>query len=218
MTQNCRKLKYDYTGTRHFHFNVIKIARKDKRKGIIWECKCDCGKIFYTPTYAINSGQKSCGCMERSRKYTGICSTKDRLYIEWRSMKQRCENSKYANYKAYGGRGIKVCEEWKNDFLAFRKWALDNGYRDDLSLDRIDVNGNYEPTNCRWADSFTQSNNRRNNHYLTLNGERHTAREWQDITGINATTIITRQSRGWSDERTLTTPIHKKNGGSGNNE
>lgn len=124
-------------------------------------------------------------------------------------MKQRCGYTKYVHYKDYGGRGIKICEEWKNDFLSFRKWALDNGYKDGLLLDRIDVNGNYEPNNCRWVDAIKQANNRRNNHYLILNGEKHSAKEWSRITGINVETIITRQSRGWSDERTLTTPVRK---------
>lgn len=120
-------------------------------------------------------------------------------------MKRRCNNPKNNEYKHYGGRGIKVCEEWF-EFSGFYCWAQANGYAEDLTLDRIDVNGNYEPGNCRWVDIKTQENNRTNNVVISFNGESHTRQEWSEITGIKYTTIRNRiDNLGWSVERALTT-------------
>lgn len=118
----------------------------------------------------------------------------ERLYSIWGSMRNRCKNKNNANYLRYGGRGITICKEW-NDYLTFKKWALENGYNDTLSIDRIDNNGNYEPSNCRWADRIMQANNKRNNHLITFNGETHTAAEWSKLTGIHYRTILSRLNR-----------------------
>ena len=123
-------------------------------------------------------------------------------------MIQRCENENIERYDIYGGRGIEVCKEWKEDFLNFYNWAINNGYKDNLSIDRIDVNGNYEPNNCRWATAKEQARNMRTNVNLTYNGETHCISEWAEITGIKASTIRYRiKIAGWSVEKALTTPI-----------
>lgn len=118
----------------------------------------------------------------------------ERLYIIWRAMRERCRREKNKRYKNYGGRGIRVCEEW-NDYITFKKWALANGYNDGLTIDRIDNDGNYEPSNCRWVDRASQANNKSNNHLITHNGETHTAMEWSRITGIPYRTILSRINR-----------------------
>lgn len=134
-----------------------------------------------------------------------------RLYKIWDSMKQRCLNPNNPQYNNYGGRGITIYAEW-HDFPNFMKWALQNGYCENLSIDRIDVNGNYHPGNCRWASQRTQNNNRRNNHLLTYNGRTHTIAEWGKITGILPATIHHRVSRdGWSVEDALTVTPKKGN-------
>lgn len=122
-------------------------------------------------------------------------------------MKQRCYNPNNAKYPIYGGRGIKVCEEWKDNFLSFYEWAVLNGYRNDLSIDRIDSNGNYEPSNCRWATQKEQQNNRRTNHLLMYNGETKTVEGWAETTGIAPATIRKRIEYGWSVEDALTMPV-----------
>ena len=127
-----------------------------------------------------------------------------RLYTIWRSMRQRCYNPKTNRYKNYGGRGITVCEEWNNSFTAFHEWATANGYEDNLTLERKDVNGNYEPSNCRWATYKEQANNMSNSVHLTYNGETHTMAEWADITGIKKATIWERLKKGWSIDDALT--------------
>lgn len=124
-------------------------------------------------------------------------------YGSYHSMMDRCYRSNSANYKYYGGRGIKVCEEWKN-VKAFGEWAEKSGYMAGLSLDRIDPSKDYSPDNCRWATPYEQANNRRNTVYLTANGETHTISEWANITGIKQSTIKNRIYRGWSHERALT--------------
>lgn len=129
--------------------------------------------------------------------------TKTRLYNIWKSMRQRCKNPKCLNYKNYGGKGISVCNEW-DDFKVFSKWALKNGYTEELTLDRIDVKENYNPLNCRWVSYKIQENNKTSNRYLELNGEIHTLAEWSDITGIKIGTIHARLKRGWNVEKALT--------------
>ena len=119
---------------------------------------------------------------------------KDPLYGTWRAMRERCRRQNHVNYSDYGGRGIKVCIEWE-DFEVFRKWACENGYEIGLSIDRKDVNGNYEPSNCRFATSVQQANNKRNNHLITYNGVTATAAEWSKITGIPYRTILSRINR-----------------------
>lgn len=133
-----------------------------------------------------------------------------RLYRIYNAMKTRCYNGNFPAYKWYGGRGITICDEWKNDFKAFYDWALSNGYRDDLTIDRIDVNGNYEPKNCRWVDNYTQSNNRRNNHYINLFNETHTLKEWSDRFKISEKTVRDRLRRGWDIDKALITPVDTK--------
>lgn len=120
-------------------------------------------------------------------------------------MKERCLSQNCKEYERYGGRGICICNEW-NDFEAFYTWAVSNGYTDKLTLDRVDVNGNYEPSNCRWATQVVQQNNRRNNKKYSFNGLSYTLPEWSRITGINKITLWYRINKyGWSIERALTT-------------
>ena len=127
-----------------------------------------------------------------------------RLYIIWQGMKQRCYDANCKCYPRYGGRGVTICEEWRNGSEAFQAWALSHGYREDLTIDRIDVNGNYEPGNCRWATWKEQANNTRRNRYITYNEVTHTLTEWADIFGINYGTLRSRLDNGWSVERALT--------------
>lgn len=124
------------------------------------------------------------------------------LYDTWRHIRGRCYRVTDKAYKNYGGRGITVCEEWRNDPVAFYNWAVSNGWRKGLSLDRIDNNKGYSPDNCRWADRKTQNNNKRCTPHITYNGETHTIKEWSEITGIKYHTLFVRIiTRGWSLDR-----------------
>lgn len=125
-----------------------------------------------------------------------------RLYNIWKHMKSRCNNPKDAKYANYGGRGIKVCEEWVY-FTGFYKWSMSNGYEDNLEIDRIDNDGDYEPGNCRWTTRKVQCNNFGKNHLLTYEGVTHTLQEWSEILGVNKSTMSTRAWRGWSTEEIL---------------
>ena len=117
-------------------------------------------------------------------------ATNHRLYGIYRGMLTRCYNKKSTSYKNYGGRGITVCDEWKDDFMSFFMWALANGYKKDLSIDRIDNDGNYEPSNCRWATAKEQANNKRTCHYIIYNGEKHTVTEWAELKGVSCKKIL----------------------------
>lgn len=128
--------------------------------------------------------------------------TGTRLYHIWKHMRQRCHNSKDARYGDYGGKGITIFKEW-DDFKKFYNWAINARYNDDLTLDRINVNGNYEPDNCRWADYKTQENNRTNNIFIEINGEIHTMAEWEEISGIKQATIRKRLILGWENDEVL---------------
>ena len=123
-------------------------------------------------------------------------------YGSYKSMLERCYREKSSNYNIYGGRGIKVCDEWKN-IENFEKWVKESHYKKGLTLDRIDVNGNYEPSNCRWVDVKTQCNNRRNTLYIQIDKEIHTISEWSDITGINRSTLNNRYYRGDRGKRLI---------------
>ena len=132
--------------------------------------------------------------------------TKTKIWKTWRAMRERCYVPCVGGYKNYGGRGIKVCDEWNASFENFMEWAYANGYKENLSLDRIDVNGNYEPNNCRWVTFLEQANNKRTSHFLEYNGEIKTITEWSRITGINKNTLLSRVTKyGWSVERALNT-------------
>lgn len=165
-----------------------------------YKCLCECGKITYVIGTSLTYGvTKSCGCNMGKNLLKHGFAHKEKLYNVWENIKARCKNNKY-----YGGRGIKICDEWKNDYTAFRNWAINNGYNENLTIDRIDVNGNYEPNNCRWVDIFVQANNKRNNVYLTYKNETKTVHQWEEIVGIKAATIKRRLQLGWSIERALT--------------
>ena len=137
---------------------------------------------------------------------------KTRLYNIWSHMCERCNNPNFVYYERYGGRGISVCSEWLGNYDAFREWALSNGYKDNLTLERKDNDGNYCPENCKWATPKEQANNRRSNRLLSFNGETHNIEGWCKIVGLPRHIVDGRLRRGWSVEKTLTTPVLTKGG------
>ena len=189
--------KYDLTGQRFGKLVVIERAFVRKKK-VYWKCQCDCGEVRYHFTDTLLRGNaKSCGCGYRKHELSH-----SGLWNVFYGMRKRCLNPLAHGYENYGGRGIKVCDEWleKDGFIKFKEWALANGYEKGLSLDRIDNNGNYEPSNCRWATDREQANNRRNNVLVTYKGETHTISEWAKKTGLKESCIRYRFHHGWKEE------------------
>lgn len=137
----------------------------------------------------------------------GLCHS--RLYSIWKSIKRRCYAPHASNYRWYGARGIEMCDEWKNDFQAFYDWSMANGYADNLTIERKDLEGNYCPENCTWFTVKQQANNRHNNTRITAFGKTQTLQQWADETGIDYRNISRRIKRGWSVERALTEPTHE---------
>lgn len=129
-----------------------------------------------------------------------------RIHRVWRGMRSRCSNPNDPGYRYYGGKGVSVCKE-RGNFMAFYEWSIENGYTDKLSIDRIDSNGDYSPSNCRWVSMKVQQNNRGNNHVIEFKGEKHTMSEWAEVIGISPKTLSKRLCDGWTVKRALTTPI-----------
>lgn len=188
----------DLAGLRFGRLTVVR--RSGAKNGhVAWLCKCDCGRTIITTGNLLKSEKtKSCGCKKievcgDAHRNHGKSGT--RLYVTWQHMKQRCYNPRNACYKYYGARGITVCDDWMQ-FEPFEQWALSNGYSAELTIDRIDVDGNYCSENCRWVTWETQQNNKRSNTVIQAFGESKTLSEWSKISGINRTTIQKRIKTG----------------------
>lgn len=177
-------------------------GQKEKGTHYMSKVRCECGKEYLVPdTELIYGRRKSCKECNKPMKTHGMTNTK--LFNVWQSMKQRCFDVNDQNYKYYGGRGITVCNEWVSDFMDFYNWSTSNGYKENLSIDRIDVNGNYEPSNCRWITMKEQASNKRNNHLITYKSETKPLQYWANKFNINQTTICNRLKSGWDIEKTF---------------
>ena len=179
-------------------------------RSIRWKCKCKCGNIVTVRYSDIKSGRTlSCGCLHKERAIEANFihgMTNSRLHQIWNNIKDRVFNHNCKQYKDYGGRGISICNEWKDNFTAFRDWAYSNGYQDDLMIDRINNDDSYSPCNCRWVDRLTQNNNTRKNVFLTFSGKKLTVSQWARELGVNVSLLRCRLKRGWTVEDTLSVP------------
>lgn len=220
-----RMKKRDLIGLRSGRLEVVAYDEwKHGRPYLL--CRCDCGNMISVRDDAIISGRtKSCGCYQRERasecakeymrlhpRATQNNESRDRLHNIWYLMKYRCENPKSPAYDNYMGRGIKVCSEWDDDdvgYFAFKEWALSHGYADDLMIDRIDNDGDYEPENCRWTDAVVQANNKRDNILLTYDGVTMTAAQWAREIGMPYKSFMNRIYLGWDVNKIIEQPMRK---------
>ena len=180
---------------------------KDKRHFML--AQCTCGTIRKVRKDGLTSGStKSCGCLNKRSTTHGKSNT--RIYRSYKSMKERCYNDRSEIYKYYGERGIRICDEWLNDFQTFYNWSISNGYTDELTIDRIDNDGNYEPSNCRWVDMKAQSRNKRNNVYVTYNNQTKILADWAKEKGMSRGILSARLIKGWTFEEAINTPVGDK--------
>ena len=211
------RVREDLTGRVYGRVTVVRFVDTIK-KHPTWQCICECGTVFQCTSGRLTSGNtKSCGCLKR--EVTGRLNLKHGCarvekrtpeYTVWKGVVKRCFNPNDSNFANYGGRGITVCDRWMEpDGQGFLNFLYDMGKRPSLahSIDRIDVDGDYEPGNCRWADSKQQARNRTDNRVLTLNEKSQTMVEWAEELGMSYMVLSMRIQRGWSHERALTTPV-----------
>ena len=187
-------------GQRFGKLVAIEFIEINKNKKSVWRFKCDCGNEKNIIVSNVKNGRtSSCGCEHKKQlsnrvKKHGYCGAK--LYTIWIDMKDRCFNPNNTSYSNYGGRNIKVCNEWKHDFKTFKEWAFKNGYKEGLSIERINNNKDYSPNNCKFISFLDQNKNKRSNKYVTIDGETKTISEWSRVVGINRNTISRRISKG----------------------
>lgn len=203
----CIRAAKDLTGERFGRLTVVRFDHYSRTGQQYYECKCDCGNTKLVQASHLQSGNvSSCGCKNSTVtkmpfRHHGLYKT--RIHNIWCGIFARCYNPNSPVYDRYGGRGIRVCDEWR-DIVNFCDWAYKNGYSDNLTLDRIDNDGNYEPSNCRWADKYTQSNNRNNIVKYDYKGGKYTITELARMSGINYGTLRTRIKRyGYSIEEAM---------------
>lgn len=197
-----RKL-IDITGQQFGRLTVIK-REGCRGKAPLWECRCKCGNTHYvTGGNLKNGGTQSCGCIHkeiaeisRKKKNTEKYKTRTRLYATYNTMMQRCYNEKTKSYNAYGGRGIKICDGWRNNFQTFYEWAIKHGYEKGLELDRKDNNGDYKPNNCHYITKQENAWNRRNSHLITVYGVTKPVTVWARDIGVNHGSICYAESKG----------------------
>ena len=207
----------DISGQKYGRLTALYRLHNYHKNGTYWLCVCDCGNLSEVNIKDLRKGNtKSCGCLRGNHcskihlsrgkpSKHGYKHKNDnpRIYRIYRNMLSRCYYHKCDRYKNYGGRGIKMCDEWYNDFQNFNIWAMNNGYNDTLTIDRIDVNKNYSPDNCRWVTLKQQCRNTTKNVYLTYNGKRQIMKDWATELNIPYHRIVLRHSRGWSDKECL---------------
>ena len=190
-------------GKKYNKWTVIEFSHSNGHNNY-FKCKCDCGIEKIVRIDNVVSGEsKSCGCyrkeIEKNRD-KNKSKTRKRINTIWYGMKKRCYNKECDHYKWYGEKGIKVCKEWLNSFECFYEWALNNGYSDNLTIDRIDIDKGYNPKNCRWVTLQEQAKNRSNNIYIEHNGKKFSVKELSRLCGLSKTTIRNRHKKGYSFE------------------
>ena len=196
----------DEAGKRYSKLTVVSFAGVIGRYATFL-CRCDCGNETIVRGSDLRTGNtKSCGKCKKERH--GM--SRSRLYNIWIHIKMRTQNPSTTFFEDYGGRGISVCEEWANSFSSFSDWAKSSGYSDDLTIERIDVNGNYCPDNCKWIPIKDQANNRRTTVNITFNGKTMNLTQWADHLGMNRGTLQTRYKNGWSVEDMLTREVRTR--------
>lgn len=190
-----------------YHYLTIKSFSHKKGTHKYYNCKCICGTSKVVRINDLRSGNtKSCGCYKSkttSKRISTHGMSKTKLYKKWKDMRRRCNNPNRKCYKNYGGRGIKVCKEWEEDFMNFYNWAMENGYDEDLTIDRVDNDGNYEPNNCRWITRKEQNNNKQQSRYVTINGIAKTLKDWSIESGLPYDALRRRLDRGWKEDELL---------------
>lgn len=176
-------------------------------------CSCSCGSQLVVLMDSLLRGKtKSCGCLRKeitAENHIRHGQRSSRLYGIWRNMKSRCLNPNATRFENHGGRGITLCDDWMS-FESFYNWAINNGYQDNLTIERVDNDGGYCPENCKWGTNYDQQRNKRNNHFIEFNGERKTLKEWSEILGLSYSALILRLNRlKWSVDKAFTTPVRK---------
>ena len=199
--KSCGCLRHkDLSGMRFGRLTVLDLEHIDYNSIYFWRCKCDCGNEVIVRNTSLNNGTTtSCGCCrneETSKRFTkhGLCNHP--LYVVWEDMRRRCIREYDCAWRRYGGRGITVCDEWSHDFKPFYDWAIENGWKPGLSIDRKNNDEGYSPWNCHWVDKVTQANNRSSNKLVEYAGETRTIAEWATILDINYFTLRARINRG----------------------
>ena len=204
----------DLTGHRFGRLVVIERFLNSKSGKAKWRCKCDCGnETIVFSTSLVRGLTHSCGCLNREvtmERFSTHRQSESRLYETWSGMKKRCYNPNSKSFSAYGGRGISICEEWLSNFANFKEWAENNGYDDSLTLDRINNDGDYTPTNCRWVTPREQALNTSRNHMVAIDGITKPRNEWSRLHGVNPKTVRDRLVRGWAYERAIKTPPDRR--------